>query len=443
MFDIPLMGEGTGSVEALPSYLHRCAYHHAVPTTKFLEYLHGIYNRSLEGIKCPDFKASQTVSMRSLLTHGEYTKIYVELVEAMTGRNVMTSTFLPLTGVITHPQKEIHRGVRWCPECFRAIRKIGGEPYIKLIWHLSEISHCPHHLTPLMEVCPHCGEKQNAIGRKLALDICHKCEGSLTVRMHLDYADIKPSWMHQAADLLLLLTQLAFRSNTLPSSNGYIDPSGLEQSLGEFSIHCLEAEFGQAYRYCWANREVRKQIWGHAGVSIRTLRALAHLTSVDIFDLLAGNLMQKTKAAPVLWHQELPDVLEASGKRQSHDHDKNFHVLNEFFRYETPLSLKEVAKRSGLSIGYISYRFPVLKQKIIERYQKHIDQLSIAKRHLANQQALRYFNGEEYRCFPKSRKQALKHLLDDTDLTKLYLKPAIKKAHSEYAHGKDGDERIS
>jgi len=46
--------------------------------------------------------------------------------------------------------------------------------------------------------------------------------------------------------------------------------------------------------------------------------------------------------------------------------------------------------------------------------------------------ALRYFNSSQYEKHPKSRKQALKHLLDETDLTKLYLKPAIESAYQKY-----------
>lgn len=430
MFDIPLMGEGTGSVEALPSYLHRCAYHHAVPTTKFLEYLHRECNR-LHDQKQNYFKASQTVSMRSLLTYGEYPRMYVKVIKHLTGRNVAPATFLPLMAVVSQPQVEICRSARWCPECFKSIRDLGSEPYIKLIWHLSEVTHCPHHHTPLLEACPHCGADQNAVGRRLPLDVCHKCERSLSERA-VAPVEISPSWVHQAGDLLRLLTHIPHRSADCFNASGLIKPEGLERSINDFSIRCAEPEFDAVYEYCWTNKDVRKQVWGCQSISLRTLRALAHLTNVDIIDLLSGNLLNRTKTMRYLWRQPVPEPLALNRSRDKHDHGKCFQRLTELARSETPLSLKEVARRAGLSIGYINYRFPVLKQQIVARYEKHMEQLALEKHHRAMQAALRYFNSSQYEKHPKSRKQALNHLLDETDLTKLYLKPAIESAYQKY-----------
>lgn len=430
MFDVPLMGEGTGSVEALPSYLHRCAYHHAVPTTKFLEYLHSEHLKLHRQYPRP-VKASQTVVMGSLLTYGHYPTIFVDTIERLTGRNILPTTFLPLKHVVTQPQVEVNRNSRWCPECFSAIRDIGEEPHIKLIWHLSEVTHCPHHGTSLLEACPHCGEAQNAIGRTVPLDVCHKCHESLRERA-TQASVIQPSWLHQAGDLLRLLTHLAHRKEPNFFSGRCINSDGLAKSLRDFSLRCTEREFDQAYEYCWTNRDIRKQIWGSEKISLRTLRTVAHLTNVDIFDLLTGNLVNKTKAMRFLWRQSLPDPLAAFQKRNRHDHDKNFRVLNELTQQEPPLPLKEIARRADLSIGYIDYRFPVLKQKIVNRHSKHLELLSLEKHHRATQAAMSYFCTEKYAPYQKSRKQALKHLLEDTDLTKMYLKPAINGAYQSY-----------
>lgn len=430
MFDVQLMGEGTGSVEALPSYLHRCAYHHAVPTTKFLEYLHREHHK-LHRQYHSHVKASQTVVMGSLLTYGRSPLMYIDTIERLTGRDTLSATFLPLMHIVTQPQAEIHRSARWCPECFTAIRDLGEEPYVKLIWHLSEVTHCPHHGTPLLDACPHCGEEQNAVGRTVPLDVCHECHKSLRERA-IQASMIQPSWIHQAADLLRLLTHMAHRKDASFYSGWYIRPDGLTKSIKDFSLRCTEREFEQAYEYCWTNRDVRRQIWGCQNISLRTLRAVAYLTNVDIFDLLTGNLINKSQAMRFLWRQSLPAPLAECRKRNKHHHDKNFQLLNELAQQEPPLSLKEIARRADLSIGYINYRFPVLKQKIVNRHRKHLELLALEKHHRATQAATGYFGSGKYAGYPKSRKQALKHLLEDTDLTKMYLKPAINVAYRAY-----------
>lgn len=429
MFDIPLMGDNTGSVEALPSYLHRCARHHGVRTSKFLEYLHAQQNKPSNESNAPRFKASQTISMNSLLTYGWYPKMYVDLIKELTGRNVIRATFLPLIDVVTQPLKEIHRGILWCPECFAAIRDIGEEPYIKLIWHLSELTHCPHHLTTLLDECAHCYAKQNAVGRKAALDICHKCGGDLKDRGELASLNIKPTWIHEAVDLLRLFAGMAHRTDPFFCPDGHFSLAGLKKSINDFSAYCTDPEFDQSYRYCWTDKDIRRQIWGNEKISLRALRILAHLTNVDIFDVLTGNLINKARTLPFSWQIELPDILNSVRKRKKQSHEKNFTVLNTLAQAEPPLSLKEVLRRSGLSLGYISYRFPVLKQKIVERFMKYTEQLSLEKHQCARQEALRYFCSTDYIGHPKSRKQALRHLLNDTSLTKMYLKPAIQEAY--------------
>lgn len=435
MFDIPLMGEGTGSVEALPSYLHRCAYHHAVPTTKFLEYLHLEWNHiHMKSRKM--VKASQTVKMQSILTYGKYTKIYVDIVRRLIGRDISSTTFLPFLHVITEPETELCRDVRWCPECFKAFRLIESEPYIKLIWHLSEVTHCPHHKTPLISQCAHCGKTQNAIGRIDPLDVCHHCKLSLSVRSEmLSVEDFEESWIYKAFDLLKLLTHIAHRKGNCLLEDGTVKVEGLQKSLRDFSRLCIEPAFEQAYEYCWTNRDVRKQIWGDQSVSLRTLRILAHMTNIEVFDLLEGRFLHRTRSLRCFWQQELPEQLVLNRKRKKHNHAANFERLSSLANVPKPLSLKEVARKAGVSIGYINYRFPILKQQIVERYKKYVDETSITKHHQATRLAFKYFHGAEHANDPKSRKQALKYLSERSGLTKLYLKPAISRAHWDYNKG--------
>ena len=171
MFDIPLIAEETGSVESLISYLHRCAYHHAVSTSQFIEYLHREINKV--AVRKAPVKASQSIDLSSLLIASRHTDRYVGIVHKLTGRDISNSTLIKLNQFVTQPRREIHKKHRWCPECFRAFQTLSQEPYLKLIWSFAEVTHCPHHRTPLIDRCSRCGKSQHFIGRTAPLDICH------------------------------------------------------------------------------------------------------------------------------------------------------------------------------------------------------------------------------------------------------------------------------
>lgn len=454
MFDIPLCGEGTGSVEALPSYLHRCAYHHGVSTSKFLEYLH----QEIKMIGCEEvlIKPSNSITMESLITAGLHSDRYIGIIYKLTGRKLFDTTFYKMQSIITRPKLEIIRNTRWCPECFKESRQVDSEPYIKLIWFLNDITHCSIHRTPLLDACTHCGEHQNSIARTLPLDICHACNGNLKDRSISVEADMLPSWLNQGEDLINLIASLISHKENIDACelNGLIKKDygimqfrrvsaysgaeqlrqGLDQSIRDFSTRCTDPEYDHAYKYCWTNKEIRYQIWSSAALSLKTLRIFAFLTHVEIYDLITGNFIRNTRAMSYLWSQSLPKFLMKNKKRIYHDHARNFESLQEFITNSEPLSLKEISRRTGIDIGYIQYRFPEIKQKIVTRYQQHIDNISLEKHHQANLAAFRYFNGDAYAGCQKSRKQALKKLMEDTSLTRMYLKPAIQKAYSKYVN---------
>src|SRR5690606_20062041 len=94
-----------------------------------------------------------------------------------------------------------------------------------------------------------------------------------------------------------------------------------------------------------------------------------------------------------------------------------------------PPSLKELAESVGVSVGYLSYRYPVLSKNVVIKHKKHADEAMRMKRSLALAKALDYFVSEKYGYVGSSRKQAYKILREETGLPKFVLKSAIQKAY--------------
>lgn len=194
-------------------------------------------------------------------------------------------------------------------------------------------------------------------------------------------------------------------------------------------------QFINAYEHFWKDRDLRKQIWGDKPISLHTLRLLAYHSGVDIIDVITGNLNTVASTASAHINRGLPNELSIIRKRKKNHHEKNRKAILFLLSSREPISLKEVAKRTGLSLGYIHYQFPTLKQKIVERHASHVAQMNLKKHHLANLAALEYFLSEKLKDKPKSRKQALIFLIQETRITKLYLKPAINAAYNLYLEG--------
>ena len=450
MFNIPVMGDRTGSVESLPSYLQRCAKHHSVPTCQFIDYLLSRYSDK----KC---RSAGSITKSSLLRACPNTIKVMEAVRSHTGVNLIPTTFSLVQKVGTDPRREIYHKVRWCPECFQDMLSLDQEPYIKLIWFFRDLHFCPTHKLQLLERCPNYSRTQSSIWNSSAINFCFNCGMNLSSRLARDGANwarekyILKSWESEGADLIKLLIDLMnhqeFRCDRKDRNFGNLSidniieeksrltSEGIKKSILDFSSMFHLPHFINAYQNIWPDRAVRKQIWGEKPISLRTLRLLAYHSGVDIIDIVTGHLNTVASTASNHINKDIPRELTAIKKRKKNPHKKNREKILSFVSRSDPISLKEVARQTGLSLGYINYQFPTLKEKIVTRYASHVEQVKLKKHNDAKIAALEYFFSNELRGKPKSRKQALIFLLQETGLTKLYLKPAIEAAYNLYSEG--------
>lgn len=96
---------------------------------------------------------------------------------------------------------------------------------------------------------------------------------------------------------------------------------------------------------------------------------------------------------------------------------------------DIPPSIRELASRVGVSVGYLEYRHPSLVADLVAKHQAYEQQQRLKKIYYAQRAALEFFLDEKYAYAPKSRKQAYKTIREETGLPKHLLRRAIQTAY--------------
>jgi len=153
--------------------------------------------------------------------------------------------------------------------------------------------------------------------------------------------------------------------------------------------------------------------------------------------LLAGQAHQTSESLSHVFCDELPTYLRAMPKaRRNHQE-----IIASIDRVRSDvagaLSLKEVARRVAVSVGYLEYRFPALVRQIIRDYRDFKEREKIRQIHSAKQAALMYFVTEKHGDTLTSRRQAYRELRAETGLPKSMLRCAIEEAYRTVSSGNE------
>ena len=351
-----VLGDKTASVEALPSYFHRCAYAHGVSTKKYLIHV----------INCSDIDTDKSHAYACKLLeirgcgHTFFEKV-ANFYKDTFDINLFSSTFTSaFSGLHASNSNEVRSRMRWCPECYQEALSSGEDAYVKLIWYLDDLTHCNVHALPLLERCSLCGKLQNVIGRKLPLHICSFCSASLTVRS--DTGSLKPlfSWMAQGADLIEYMVEIFRR--------GAHSPIGVDKSIYELTTCFLNDEFYQAFRYCWSNRDVRYQLWGkYGGMNLRSLRIICKMCNITLYDFMSGNFLQGTRQLP--WKREIPHPYATPSKTALYAHTYHYESLIDLIQ-RPGITLEEISALMAVSEAYLNTRFPSLCNLVKKNHEE-------------------------------------------------------------------------
>lgn len=425
LFPVSLYGQDTSEVESLSSYVHRLAFEHGIYVGELLRYA---YSNAIDEIGGPDERPEVPNYIKTgvLVRPSTTSKMYVDLFKVLTRHDAQQGILWFLDGVISDTTGEIVKGFKWCPECFYEMEQIGDEPYFKLIWHLSCVTSCHLHRTPLLEKCPHCGCDQVSYIKKQPIGYCQRCSQKLSKRKHrLKASEISHSWNLTGSDLVQLFQDLANNPHEA------ITLDGMRTSLDlMFDYYWSQQREEELYQIMGRDK-LLAVIFGQRNISLKMARRFAYKMGLSLFDLLSGSAHQTSAVLNSEWVCELPPAFMLANKKEKHNHRAILRKINKVLVHsKEPPSLKSLAEAVNISVGYLDYRHPVLAKSVVKEHQEYIERKQQKKIHYAQSVALKYYNDEKYSKVNKSRKQAYRVLREETGLPKFMLKKAIQDAYA-------------
>ena len=419
-FSVPMQGQGTADVESLPSYVLRLAYEHGVSAGVLLSTLwddlsyRGARHQTIGGRS--GIEGLARVNSRSLGV-----RFYLS---GITGQDLSCRPLDFLENRVYMISTEIG-GFRWCPECLSEMSQVGVPRYIKQLWHMTAVTHCPLHRSLLVEVCPKCDSEQVSMRYDIQIGWCGKCRHSLSTRKKsLTPDDIQPSWKCISYDILEVFEETARGDKTGSDIHLYhrAGASMLRDYIKFMAFdHKLPPEF-KPFLEEYARNPF--QFW-----RLTTMRRLAYLLNVSLYQLLSND------------HESLPFPYELSAiknmpaqikprKKVVRNHKQEYQKIVALIEAQTaPPSLKRLAKLANVSVGYMEYRFPSLVRKVVDESQAYLRNEKLSRQYRAQEAAIRFFTDQRYADYNQSRKEAYRVLREETGLPKWVLKNAIQAAY--------------
>ena len=310
------------------------------------------------------------------------------------------------------------------PECFREWQEKGKPEYFKLIWHMKTIQVCPIHRTPFIQQCEFCGHDQTGYRKNRPIGYCQECGKNLAHRKYgLSPEMITPSWQDIGLDVVDLFHDLA-KTNRKPFPS-----EGVRLSLqGFFDICSDQRKFMSLFE--WMSKDdLLAILQNRKPVGFKQAQRIAFRLGVSLYDLFSGDAAATTASLFDEHRSEkLPPYLRPL-RKTSRDHNAVFEKINSLMSDScNPISLKAMALKADVSVGYIAHRYPTLAREIVEKHKNHETQTQLKKIHLAQKMALDFFLEEKYSNEPRSRKQAYRVLRKETGLPKHMLRKSIQVA---------------
>jgi hypothetical protein len=420
LLPIQVRGRGTAEIESLHSYIHRSAYHHNVFVGVLLKYMDREIKRDSDfpgHIGClPSYIHHQDILRKNSLSDYLIDSFGYLTCQSLRGTN---ASFL--NAQLNMSRGELSSGFRWCPECMAEMMELGEEPYFKLIWQFRAIQGCPIHRTSLVRACVNCGCTQNSYQRVSHLGKCQQCSSSLRRKP-------RKNPIRQLTDNATDLIQLVYDWQMF--SDQHISPYGVSISLNKlldsYRLQNKEEDFyrllSRGRLLSAANRKTK--------LSLSDARKLSFQLGISLFDLISGNAANTSQRFDLSDSHDFPSSFSHASVRDVKDHKSVLKNLKELSESDVaPMSLKSTAKKLGVSVGYLEYRFPAQVRLIVNRYQSYLDRDHLRKVYLAQTRALQYFLDVSENRAAKSRKHAYKQIREETGLPKWILKKAIQTAY--------------
>jgi DNA-binding XRE family transcriptional regulator len=387
LFNVPLLGRGTGQVESLASFVARVASEHFNRPSSLL-------HRGLEWHARGEpenvgrwLRGTKHLKMGWAINGHRNATNWVHVLETqMMVSNLQEATITKWAHLF--PKRHLLRSHHcWCPECYR-----DGSKYDRLTWSLAPVMACPIHKCHLVHACPSCGGHFPPLHGRSKPSVCPKCESSLldVLSIQLEPATAYELWTAQEMEEFHLTMQtvdvpqkaapISAVLKTCMSASHISDCAELGEILG----------VSRTTAWSWHS--------GSAQPDLEGCLRIAHTFGLRLSNVVLGQIPKNLPS--ITYPDPKSDVVRRTCRR--FDEAMTLSTI-EHIRHEgitNPPSLQEVARQIKFSARVIRKHFPDLCRNISQAHRE-----SLRSRVAMRQKTLRST-----------------------------LKKAVVRAHCDYAH---------
>ena len=422
LFRVEPIGRETEEVESFSSYVLRLAKVHGVSVGRMLTELKAAYTRENPGWQEETVTDANPATLADMVRPVDSAAELLEVVEHYTGvSGLRSTTFQALRQACYRSVGLFHNHMRWCPACFEEDLNLGMTPYFRLLWSFKDVTHCHKHGVPIVTRCPKCFGRQNSTSRVRGIHLCRKCKTPLLEKHRSEEAADRAD----ESDYRDLRELTGF----VASNPSLVFEDGAARRL-------LQAIFDRVWdledeREFWKILPKEQSLmisYGDKKLTMKMLRRIAYRLGISLPGLLAGEVDCWTAQLDPRWLSELPANLHPAKRRRRHDRDALRARRQECRQSVDPTKpppLVAVVKEIGISTGGMEYLFPATSKEIKGAFQKWRIEEKERKRLEATAAVFEYLASDRS---PKSRKDALRVIRDQTGLPKNVLREVISRS---------------
>ena len=354
----PMEGDESEEIESLPSFFARAARHHSVSLLQFAKHLEDWWNHT--------HRNQVTLPLGQLYARGaplcgfgpnvdDYVRV---LTEAMGVPNLQRTTLCGLRlAAARYGQKTVKSSRAWCPACMHE-RLSSGEHFDSLLWAIMPQTRCHIHRLKLIMHCPSCQALQIPMHRSGQLHLCWRCEQTLVPHWRNWTLQLEPSFGER--DCIELVRAI--------STGSFVEacPDALQ-------VFCIELRELMASVFKpqlnMRGKVERVRVLGRENQpTLLTMLRQAQVSGVSLLDILsvpkwaariAGELECVRRDYPAQCRPRKPQEIGRLVEQE---------IRRALARTEKVESFTALAKRLGVSTGYVRYRLPALAKKYIAHW---------------------------------------------------------------------------
>jgi len=371
LYSLTPIGVGTANVESLSSYITRLAEAHCVSVGILINRMVGLYYKPNTKNKLFVRTGLFSQSDSAINGLGVTAVDLIRALEALTGEsNLQFLTMLTWASVV--PSLNLLRRERaWCSACYQEWSDTAQVIYNPLLWAIKLVNVCPIHHNFLQSICPHCQASTAILSSRARVGYCAKCQQWLGHSVALESSEVtkqtrkkfqEQSWAADAVGELLAMAPRIQSPLTREDISKVISRYLEEVPKGNLLRFSKETQISISTLWKWRQRE--------AIPSLERSLQICKLLNIP----LASFLSQKdTVPVSLKLSSNRKKVTSSPSPRRYRRFNKKLvqKILEEALGEFPPPSPKEISKRTGTDLAYISKYFPQLCSQVKAKFKEY------------------------------------------------------------------------